>query len=161
MYEDQAFLSKAYLIANVYFDERVWIDYRLHDNSAMHQQLAAGRYDEIRKYFLEWFAAYLRNNRVRHALRVRIAVQRAYFYYGSSSLSSSARKAKRAWNKHARRWSRLELCINTASTELEKNRPFSATGIAAGHSRTSASGSSVRTSIVALGNRHCSRSTAD
>lgn len=43
LYEDQAFLSKAYLKANVYFDERVWIDYRLHDQSAMHQQLAAGR----------------------------------------------------------------------------------------------------------------------
>ena len=102
LYEDQAFLSKAYLTANVYFDERVWIDYRLHDESMMHQQLAAGRYHEVRKFFLEWFATYLRTKRVPHALRVQIAVQCAYIAYRPSWPFRYARKATRALDKLVR-----------------------------------------------------------
>lgn len=99
LYEDIAFLSKAYLEATVYFDRRVWIDYRLHDNSVMHQALDDGRYVDARKFFLEWFASYVRNRRPRHAWRIQIAVQRALFHYRPSKFARNIRRAKRFLNK--------------------------------------------------------------
>src|SRR5437763_12565764 len=59
MYEDQAFLAKLYLERTIYFDERCWLDYRRHDASCVATVSKGGRYDEVRRYFLEWLQAYL------------------------------------------------------------------------------------------------------
>jgi glycosyltransferase involved in cell wall biosynthesis len=59
LYEDQAFLAKLYLEGTVYFDERCWLDYRRHDASCVATVSKDGRYDEVRRHFLEWLQAYL------------------------------------------------------------------------------------------------------
>jgi glycosyltransferase involved in cell wall biosynthesis len=59
MYEDQAFLAKLYLERTIYFDERCWLDYRRHDASCVATVSSDGRYDEVRRHFLEWLQAYL------------------------------------------------------------------------------------------------------
>lgn len=41
MYEDQAFLAKLYLEHSVYFSDRVWLDYRIHDKSCV-AEVSAG-----------------------------------------------------------------------------------------------------------------------
>lgn len=58
MYEDQAFLAKLYLAHPVWFDSRVWLDYRQHADSCVAEVQRDGRYDEVRRYFLEWFERY-------------------------------------------------------------------------------------------------------
>jgi hypothetical protein len=59
MYEDQGFLAKLYLDYPVYFSSRHWLDYRQHDESCVAEVHRAGRYDDVRRYFLEWFRSYL------------------------------------------------------------------------------------------------------
>lgn len=59
MYEDQAFLVKAYLAASVLCSERVWLDYRIHDESCMARGAQAGKTTAARRYFLEWLERYL------------------------------------------------------------------------------------------------------
>lgn len=103
LYEDIAFLSKIYLQSSVYFDERSWIDYRLHHDSVMHQALDQGKYEETRTFFLNWFAGYLRRRRPRHAFRIHIALQRALFHYRPSWFARSLRKVKRALNRLIKR----------------------------------------------------------
>lgn len=59
MYEDQVFLIKIYLKLPVYFSNRVWLNYRLHEDSCMAVFTRQGRYHEVRLYFLKWLEAYL------------------------------------------------------------------------------------------------------
>jgi glycosyltransferase involved in cell wall biosynthesis len=102
LYEDQAFLSKFYLYGNVYFADRVWIDYRLHADSEMHRQLAAGRYHPVRKYFLEWFAVYLEAQRPPHFRQIRRKVKLVYLRYRSVWLArglDTLKKIKRKLRK--------------------------------------------------------------
>jgi hypothetical protein len=87
LYEDQAFLSKFYLHGNVYFSDCVWIDYRLHAESEMHRQLAAGRHHPVRKFFLEWFGRYLLEQRPPHYKQVHRKVQLKYLRYRSPWLA--------------------------------------------------------------------------
>ena len=54
MYEDQIFLAKLYLSVPVYFADRVWLDYRQHDNSCVARETRDGRYHKFRRDFLEW-----------------------------------------------------------------------------------------------------------
>lgn len=60
LYEDQVFLTKLYLAAPVYFSDRVWLDYRQHDDSCVAVWKRQGRYHEVRSYFLEWLERYLK-----------------------------------------------------------------------------------------------------
>ena len=60
LYEDQVFFAKIYLAAPVYFSSRVWLDYRLHNESCVARVLRDGGYDAVRSRFLDWFADYLR-----------------------------------------------------------------------------------------------------
>lgn len=80
LYEDQAFLAKLYLAAPVYFAGEVWLDYRQHPNSIIATLGTGPTYHQVRRYFLEWFEAYLAD---RPAVdpRVAAAVQRALFQY--------------------------------------------------------------------------------
>lgn len=59
MYEDQAFLAKIYLHNVVYFASATWTDYRQHAASCVAEVSSAGRYEEVRQHFLNWFSAYL------------------------------------------------------------------------------------------------------
>jgi glycosyltransferase involved in cell wall biosynthesis len=77
MYEDQGFLSKVYLHAPVFISGSTWTRYRLHSGSYVATTMREGRYAEVRRYFLTWYAGYLRDSsasypaverRVRHQL---------------------------------------------------------------------------------------------
>src|SRR5262249_17564828 len=59
MYEDQSFLAKLYLGAPVYFSSKVWLKYRQHADSCIATAHAAGKYHDVRLYYLSWFEAYL------------------------------------------------------------------------------------------------------
>ncbi len=64
LYEDQAFLTKLYLVAPVYFSDRCWLDYRQHDASCMSASNQAGHYHRVRQHFLAWFRNHLRTTGV-------------------------------------------------------------------------------------------------
>jgi glycosyltransferase involved in cell wall biosynthesis len=74
LYEDQAFLAKLYLASAIYCSSRTWLKYRLHPDSCVARVNKAGKYDEVRRYFLFWLDSYLRtkpdvDRRVQAALR--------------------------------------------------------------------------------------------
>jgi glycosyltransferase involved in cell wall biosynthesis len=81
MYEDQAFLVKAYLAAPVYFSSRVTLKYRQHPDSCMATADRTGQYDVARRRFLEWFADYVRALPPPRPIEVEVAIQRALFAY--------------------------------------------------------------------------------
>ena len=94
MYEDQAFLAKLYLEAPVYFSSEVWIKYRQHTDSCVASVNDAGKYHEVRLYFLNWFEAYLKkkskvDRRVLAALDQRYALIEGL---GSTTFSSCRRE---------------------------------------------------------------------
>jgi glycosyltransferase involved in cell wall biosynthesis len=76
MYEDQAFLAKVYLKAPVFFSSNVWLKYRKHSNSFVTTVRSAGKYAEVRCYFLNWFEMYLQTT-AGVDLRVQGAIRRA------------------------------------------------------------------------------------
>jgi glycosyltransferase involved in cell wall biosynthesis len=59
LYEDQAFFSKVYLAAPVYFSGSVWLKYRQHSDSCMSVVRRAGQYSSVRQFFLLWLKDYL------------------------------------------------------------------------------------------------------
>lgn len=59
LFEDLAFFAKVYLRAPVLFSSHEWLDYRLHADSCVASVERAGRTDDARRFFFEWFAAYL------------------------------------------------------------------------------------------------------
>lgn len=93
MYEDQAFLAKLYLAAPVFFSDCVWLDYRQHDASSVAQANAKGRYDEVRRYFLDWFEAYL-SKQPRVDPAVSESLRRALRPYRHPFLHGAIRRAK-------------------------------------------------------------------
>jgi glycosyltransferase involved in cell wall biosynthesis len=90
LYEDQAFLAKLYLTSTVYFADRIWLDYRLHDGSCVAAVSAGGRYHDVRRHFLEWFADYLSAGPEK-PLAVRLALQRALLPYRFPRLTLAVR----------------------------------------------------------------------
>lgn len=93
MYEDQAFLAKLYLAAPVFFSDRVWLDYRQHDASCVAEANEKGRYDEVRRYFLDWFEGYLsKQPRVEPALSE--SLRRALRPYRHPFLHSAITRAR-------------------------------------------------------------------
>jgi glycosyltransferase involved in cell wall biosynthesis len=80
LYEDQAFLSKVYLSAPVYFCSTPSIKYREHQASLSAKVRKAGKYHQVRLYFLEWFEEYLRTVGEVDP-RVTLSLRRALRYY--------------------------------------------------------------------------------
>ena len=76
LYEDQAFLAKVYLAHAVYFDSRCQLRYRQHPDSIMASTIRDGKYEAVRKYFLDWFASYLKRSQAR-VPGLRMALMRA------------------------------------------------------------------------------------
>lgn len=64
LYEDQAFLSKIYLTQKVYISSRSNNLYRQRPGSIVKWVKADGQYDNVRKYFLEWFLLYINRNNI-------------------------------------------------------------------------------------------------
>jgi glycosyltransferase involved in cell wall biosynthesis len=88
MYEDQGFLAKLYLEAPVYFSRKNWLNYRQHDQSCMAQVASAGRYKEVRYYFLKWFEHYLEQSDRDKSGAVKRACAKALWPYRHPVLSS-------------------------------------------------------------------------
>ncbi len=59
LYEDQAFLNKVYLKESVYISSACNNLYRQREGSIVQWVHADGQYHAVRRFFLEWFAAYL------------------------------------------------------------------------------------------------------
>jgi glycosyltransferase involved in cell wall biosynthesis len=116
MYEDQAFLAKIYLEAPVYFSSKVWISYRQHADSCVASVSRAGKYHEVRLYFLNWFEAYLKN-KPKIDCRIFAALDRAlrpyrrprvdYLLKLPSRLSEQKGRLRSLVGRVARRLSRL------------------------------------------------------
>jgi glycosyltransferase involved in cell wall biosynthesis len=64
LYEDQAFLAKLYLREPVFISSESWIRYRIRDDSCVSVVTRAGRYDAVRRYFLEWLQSHLAEHRL-------------------------------------------------------------------------------------------------
>lgn len=65
LYEDQVFLSKIYLEYPVYISQECHNFYRCQrEGSTMHSVIGSGKYKEVRKYFLDYFFAYLRRKSI-------------------------------------------------------------------------------------------------
>ena len=58
LYEDQAFLAKAYLKVPVFVASACWDRYRLHSDSCVSVVTRAGQYHTVRRFFLNWLEHY-------------------------------------------------------------------------------------------------------
>ena len=94
MYEDQAFLMKFYLEGTIYLASKVWLDYRVHDQSCTAIVARNGLAREVRRHCLEWFEGYLRRTGFRYHPLVRFALFRALRPYRYPRITSAARLAK-------------------------------------------------------------------
>jgi hypothetical protein len=91
MYEDQAFLSKAYLAGRPYFCDRLWVKYRIHDQSCM-AMYKPSHYDQTRRRFLQWLRGYLKRTHVRSP-RIWMALWRAELPYRNPRLNAFVQNA--------------------------------------------------------------------
>lgn len=64
LYEDQAFLSKVYLHGHVLISPLCFENYRQRKGSCVDVVSSSGKYHDVRKYFLNWFYRYLRENSI-------------------------------------------------------------------------------------------------
>jgi glycosyltransferase involved in cell wall biosynthesis len=91
MYEDQAFLSKAYLAGRPYFCDHLWVKYRIHDQSCM-AMFKSEHYDQTRRQFLQWLRSYLKTKHVGSA-RIWMALWQAELPYRNPRLHTFVQKA--------------------------------------------------------------------
>jgi glycosyltransferase involved in cell wall biosynthesis len=80
LYEDQAFLCKAYLSQSVYVSSSCHTRYRLHSGSTTAR--VRSEYHRVREYFLVWLEAYIREQRIVDG-EVRRSLTRALLPYRS------------------------------------------------------------------------------
>jgi len=64
LYEDQAFLAKAFMTVPTLLSRRCWDRYRQHPDSCVARVTKAGHYEELRRDFLFWFEGHLRRSGV-------------------------------------------------------------------------------------------------
>ena len=91
LYEDQAFLTKFYLQRTIYFSDRVWLDYRLHDESCTSWVHRQGLGPEVRGRCLAWFEAYLAASPYRFDPRIRLALMRRLRPYRHPRITRAGR----------------------------------------------------------------------
>jgi glycosyltransferase involved in cell wall biosynthesis len=91
MYEDQAFLSKAYLAGRPYFCDRLWVKYRIHDQSCM-AMYKSDHYDQTRQRFLQWLRGYLKSTHA-GSPRIWMALWRAELPYRNPNLHAFVQNA--------------------------------------------------------------------
>lgn len=95
-YEDQAFLAKFYLQSAIFVSTRLWSDYRLHDGSCMAKTVREGRYNTVRRDFLDWYSGYLQQNPAVQFPSVVAALNRARFRERHPTLTKPFQAAGRA-----------------------------------------------------------------
>lgn len=72
LYEDQAFLCKIYLAERVYISAACNNRYRQRVGSCVQSVTEAGQYHETRRFFLNWFVAYLREHNITEPKLVKL-----------------------------------------------------------------------------------------
>lgn len=94
LYEDQAFLAKFYLQATIYFSDKIWLDYRVHDRSCTSTVVCNGLGPSVRGHCLEWIEKRIATTPYRHDPRVRWALFRALRPYRYPRISKFGSRAK-------------------------------------------------------------------
>lgn len=102
MYEDQAFLLKAYLTTPVYVSSRCWDQYRRHPD-AVTLTTSRPQYRAARLEVLTWFSGYLDTQGVDDP-EVRAALHRALWPYRHPVLASLRESAGRGRSQLRRRY---------------------------------------------------------
>lgn len=80
MYEDQAFLARVYRVAPVLVSNRCWTRYRQHSSACSSTVRDAGRYHDVRQYFLRYLEGILRREEEQDP-RIWSALRRAWWPY--------------------------------------------------------------------------------
>lgn len=101
MYEDQTFLTKAYLGTDVWVSSRCWDRYRRHEG-AITLTTSQEQYWEVRGRFLDWFDGYLGDHLVQDP-RIHTAVRKARWSLRHPRLSAGRRAAGIARSRLRRR----------------------------------------------------------
>jgi glycosyltransferase involved in cell wall biosynthesis len=68
LYEDQLFLAKVYLAADVFVSGECWSWYRQHSDSCVPSVRRAGDYGRVRMKYFEWLTAYLDAEGIRNPI---------------------------------------------------------------------------------------------
>lgn len=89
LYDDQGFLAKAYLETPVYVSSRCWDLYRRHPG-AVTLSTSRAQYDEVRRYFLAWYEAQLRERGIQDRA-IWAALRRAGLPYRHPWLAATHR----------------------------------------------------------------------
>jgi glycosyltransferase involved in cell wall biosynthesis len=114
LYEDQAFLTKVYLTAPVYFSDRIWINYREHPDSCIARVARDGRYDEVRLYFLNWLEQYLTAVPTPHP-DVSAALRRSLWKFRHPGLHAAAHRCSTVVQTVQRAARRLKRAATTSA----------------------------------------------
>ncbi|HEY2580493.1 MAG TPA: glycosyltransferase family A protein, partial [Mucilaginibacter sp.] len=85
MYEDQAFLSKIYLEHEVYVSSQCNTMYRQRPESIVRTVRKSGKYDKVRKYFLQWLEAYITKKQINDK-DLSALLKKAFFPYDHPTL---------------------------------------------------------------------------
>jgi glycosyltransferase involved in cell wall biosynthesis len=93
-YEDQAFLTKLYLVTPAYVSSSCWDDYRQRPGSCTEVDLGGEGYDRHRRRYLEWFETYLKERGL-VGERAWQDLQRALLPYRHPSMVSRAKRVVR------------------------------------------------------------------
>jgi len=96
LYEDQAFLVKAYLAAPTFFSSRIWLDYRQHPDSCDSVAVREGLYETARAQFLEWMVQYARSLEIREKNRILARIAEAQQDLGHPNAARLRRLGRRA-----------------------------------------------------------------
>jgi glycosyltransferase involved in cell wall biosynthesis len=87
MYEDQAFLAKAYLTTPVFVSGRCWTRYRQHPDACSTVVRDSGQYLDVRRFFLEYLERYLSAQKIDDK-QIRQAMERAWWPWRHPHLAS-------------------------------------------------------------------------
>lgn len=95
LFEDQAFLAKAYLNGAVFVADACWTKYRVHEESCVSRVKQGGHYHHARRYYLKWLKAYLRSADVQDP-EIRRALREALRHYDPRLIRWAYEQARRA-----------------------------------------------------------------
>jgi glycosyltransferase involved in cell wall biosynthesis len=85
MYEDQGFLCKMYLHENIFVSSACNNKYRQRPASLVSSVHDSGKYDTVRRYYLEWFEKYLKDKKINHT-KINRLLWRALLPYHKPTL---------------------------------------------------------------------------
>lgn len=105
MYDDQTFLTRAYLATNVWVSAQCWDRYRQHGQSIM-STTGDEEYRFERTRFLQWFEGHLRRTGISDP-RIDAALRRAWWPLRHPRLAEARRRAGVARSHVRRRYRRL------------------------------------------------------